>query len=81
MIQSFWQKNRMEHPATLPDRQIDQPTLPNATTSRYDALSKQPRRDSGLLEQSVVHRENFEYHDNTVAEMKRLRAAVRAEIG
>ena len=30
-------------------------------------------------EQSVVHREDFEYHDKTMAEMKRLRAAVRVE--
>jgi hypothetical protein len=36
---------------TLPDRQPDHSPLPNATTSRYDITTNNPRRDSGLLEQ------------------------------
>jgi len=53
MILSFCQRNRMEHPATLPDRQIDQPPLPNATTSRYSPLSKNPAALAAYLNKAM----------------------------
>ena len=39
----------MKHPATLPDRQIGQPPLPNATTSRYDKLPKNSAATAAYL--------------------------------
>ena len=53
MIKSFCQRNRREHPATLPDRQIDHPPLPNATTSRYDKPPSTPAATAAYLNQSL----------------------------
>ena len=39
----------MEHPATLPDKQIDQLPLLNATTSRYDDFSQGPAATAAYL--------------------------------
>jgi hypothetical protein len=47
---------------TLPDRQIDQPSLPNATTSRYDDRPQSPAATAAYLNSVIAPIANDPVH-------------------